>query len=390
MLLRPRYGREKPENQVAVDLSHPLGRHLVRCLLFNRTYGLNDLIDGCGPVSVASAPTGIALTAKGSAYKPTENTRLVWGPIGRAKTGTVWTGDTGPKPIANGFIAVGYTFLADLAWADIWWMNYPTNTEQLGLGLSNTTDVSVTGYLGGDYPSCGSAIYQDIPLNTRLDVALSLSSNAPKDAFKNGAFFDSIYWSGTSVTWYGNFDIGGGYTPSGAFHYAYVFDVLPDRETIQELQQAPYQLFARKISRSYSFAQVALVPLQYSYPDGDISATGWRAETGATTNLYASVDEETRNDADYIYAETSGSVCLLSLTPLVDPDVHTGHTIEYVLQGDGETNCRVTIYSGTTQIAQWTESAVPETETLYSHTLSEGEAATLADYTDPRIKFEAI
>ena len=38
----------------------------------------------------------------------------------------------------------------------------------------------------------------------------------------------------------------------------------------------------------------------YATPDADSADGGWSNEAGSQTNLYASIDETSRDDADYI------------------------------------------------------------------------------------------
>ena len=125
---------------------------------------------------------------------------------------------------------------------------------------------------------------------------------------------------------------------------------------------------------------------QYARPDADVSDGAWLPSTG--TDLYSCVDEASYDDADFIYT-TSLSACTVGLSSVLDPGIHTGHTVRYRAKGDGSADIVVTLKQGTTTIATWTETNAAQTVTAYEHTLATGEAATITDYTDLRLTFEA-
>lgn len=130
---------------------------------------------------------------------------------------------------------------------------------------------------------------------------------------------------------------------------------------------------------------------QYARPDGDITTTGIGGGS------YASINESSANDADFIYGNENTSVTYeCSLSNITDPSVNTAHTFSYRVvklnntTPDGEFNaCYVTasLYQGSTLICADTQKKLDGTWTTYSKTLSTAEADTITDYTDLRLRF---
>jgi len=129
---------------------------------------------------------------------------------------------------------------------------------------------------------------------------------------------------------------------------------------------------------------------QYSRPDGDVT----RTNIGGGT--YASIDETSASDADFVYGNENAAVTFeVSLSNPTAPSVDTGHTFRYriaKLNGtsvdvDGATvYCTVSLYQGASLIkadAQRTAAGW----TSYDLTLSEGEASGISDYNDLRLRF---
>lgn len=133
----------------------------------------------------------------------------------------------------------------------------------------------------------------------------------------------------------------------------------------------------------------------YERPSGTISAGSW-TPVGAGT-LWEAIDETTAVDSDYIVSSSSpGSpdICEVALSNVANPGVDTGHIVRYRFQKDtvgGDTiNLTVRLVEGTTVIASWTESNIGATATDAIHELTTGEASAITDYTDLRLRFEAV
>jgi hypothetical protein len=65
------------------------------------------------------------------------------------------------------------------------------------------------------------------------------------------------------------------------------------------------------------------------------------------------------------------------LSSVPDPGVDTGIVLHYQAKGDGSTDLVVRLKQGVTTVATWTETNAADTDTIYSHTLTEGEAANI-------------
>jgi hypothetical protein len=70
---------------------------------------------------------------------------------------------------------------------------------------------------------------------------------------------------------------------------------------------------------------------QLVYPSADVSDGSWTNELGSAVNLYASLDESTASDADYIQSSVnpSSDAAELALGTLSAPAVDTGHVLRY-------------------------------------------------------------
>jgi len=127
-------------------------------------------------------------------------------------------------------------------------------------------------------------------------------------------------------------------------------------------------------------------------PTSDISVGAWTTETGGTTNLYASVDEASANDADYIQSEAApaASAVQIKLATMTDPAVSYGHYVTYRIQktGSGQLNMVVRLKQGATTIASWSHTDVSAVITEYTQTLSSAETDSITDYTDLRLEIE--
>jgi hypothetical protein len=122
-------------------------------------------------------------------------------------------------------------------------------------------------------------------------------------------------------------------------------------------------------------------------PDADVTDGAWVPSTGA--DLYATLDETSADDGDFILT-ASFSTCEVSLQSGSDPSSSANHIVRYRAKGNGAVDLIVKLIQNTTVIATWTESVAAASFTDYSHTLSAGEANAITDYTDLRLRFEAV
>lgn len=130
----------------------------------------------------------------------------------------------------------------------------------------------------------------------------------------------------------------------------------------------------------------------YASPDADLSTGTW-----TVVPLYPKVDETlVANDGDFItsgVSPASPDVAELNLSDVPNPVRDDFHEVTYRVGKDsaGGDNLQITVrfMQGATEVASWVH-AVPDSLTTYVQTLTDEEAATITDYTDLRIKLEAV
>lgn len=130
--------------------------------------------------------------------------------------------------------------------------------------------------------------------------------------------------------------------------------------------------------------------VQKARPGSDISTGGWLPSSGS--DLYAMLDETSYNDSDYIYSPNNPTTetAEVKFTSVTDPGVHTGHILRFRLAAVGlDTVFDVYLMQGATQIATWQKTVTASNTVSYEETLTSGEAASITDYTDLRIKVVA-
>jgi hypothetical protein len=140
-----------------------------------------------------------------------------------------------------------------------------------------------------------------------------------------------------------------------------------------------FRRVSRPRPRRRFFYSSGLAP-QLVRPVSDVSAGAWTTESGGTSNLYASIDETSASDSDYIRSEVSPSTSAvrIRLASVSDPGVNTGHILRYRLgvDGSGSMDWTVRVFNASTEVASWTHSAV-STLTTFEQTLSTVQAAAL-------------
>lgn len=135
----------------------------------------------------------------------------------------------------------------------------------------------------------------------------------------------------------------------------------------------------------------------YARPISDVSAGSWTDQSGGTTNLYSVIDETSYSDADYVKSSdlTSGTDVLeVALTSLTDPVSSTGHIVRYRYRAQGAAAATMDLVvslrqGASTTIATWTHTDIGTSYVDAVQTLSSGEANSITDYTDLRLRFVA-
>lgn len=124
-------------------------------------------------------------------------------------------------------------------------------------------------------------------------------------------------------------------------------------------------------------------------PDADQSDGSWLNEAASNTNLFASVDESSFSDTDYIQSSSVfGDKVRLGLS---NPGVTVSAplTIRYRANKAGNASSGVIgrLFEGTTQRATWTQ-ALDGTLTTYTYTLTSPEFSSITDFNNLFVEFE--
>jgi hypothetical protein len=127
---------------------------------------------------------------------------------------------------------------------------------------------------------------------------------------------------------------------------------------------------------------LSAVSVQLLRPTSDITTGTWTPSTGAS--LFGVLDETPFDDADFITTSAS-SICEVKYSAGTDPVSSTGHIIRYRAKGTSGT-LTVSLYQGATLIATQTPTLTTSYQT-FTMTLSSGEANSITDYTDLRLRF---
>ena len=134
---------------------------------------------------------------------------------------------------------------------------------------------------------------------------------------------------------------------------------------------------------------------QYARPDSDVSDGRWLNSADNSTNLYSYIDESSVSDDDYIWVEDewgSTDICTVGLGDVTDPSSASDHKFTVRSRengGSSSVEMTVTLLQGTTVIKSvsfYPDYAFSNTTT----TLSSVEANSITDYTDLRLKIQAV
>lgn len=103
------------------------------------------------------------------------------------------------------------------------------------------------------------------------------------------------------------------------------------------------------------------MPTETIRPDADTALDGWTDQAGGTTAIYATVDESTASDSDYVQS------------PIISA---------------GQADLKVRLLEGSTQIAEWTHSNISETFTTVEQTLTSPQLAAISDFSNLFIELD--
>ena len=141
---------------------------------------------------------------------------------------------------------------------------------------------------------------------------------------------------------------------------------------------------------------------QFGRPNTDQLIDNWETHTGATTDLYTTIDEVTADDSDFVRTGfgPTNDVYVVRLSAVTDPNVSTGHTVRFrYRKSDTSANTiDLTVQlrqnytnesSQGTLIAQQILINIPATWTTGSFTLTAAEADAITDYGNLSLRFVA-
>lgn len=131
---------------------------------------------------------------------------------------------------------------------------------------------------------------------------------------------------------------------------------------------------------------------QTAHPASDITAGSW-----TTSPLWSKIDETIQDDSDFVTSSSSpasADIFEVKVGTLTDPTSSVGHMIRYRFWkdqvGGDRIDLTVRLRQGTTNIASWTHSDIDQIPTTVEQVLSAAQADAITDYTDLRLRFEAI
>lgn len=133
---------------------------------------------------------------------------------------------------------------------------------------------------------------------------------------------------------------------------------------------------------------------QFARPTADISRGSWTTQSGGTANLWASLDEETADDADFIQSSlTVNDSCEVRLSPVDAALIDRLHVLNYRArknQAAGNTRgLTVSLVQGTTIIASQSHADLTALWPTVPLLLTKEQGASITDYTDLRVRFTA-
>lgn len=122
-------------------------------------------------------------------------------------------------------------------------------------------------------------------------------------------------------------------------------------------------------------------------PSSDTTLGAWLPSAGSS--LYATLDEVSPDDADYIYTN-SVSTCKIALNAVADPLTSSGQVVSYRVWSPNSNGLTVRLMQGATEIASWTHTVLPTSPTTYQQALTAGQCDAITDYSTLAIQLESV
>jgi hypothetical protein len=135
----------------------------------------------------------------------------------------------------------------------------------------------------------------------------------------------------------------------------------------------------------------AAAPDLFLRPTATASAGSW-VTNSAGTDLHTAIDETTFNDADFIRSATdpSADTCKIQLgSGSVDTDEPVVVKYRYQCSSSVNITLVVRLVEGSTTRATWTHTTIPTTIVAASQTLSSGEVASITNWGNLFLEFQA-
>lgn len=128
------------------------------------------------------------------------------------------------------------------------------------------------------------------------------------------------------------------------------------------------------------------------FPTSDSSGGSWLNELGSGVNLFASIDEGSPLDTDYIKSSSNPSSDISSFN-LSDPTGGIQQPFEisyrYRAEGSGSINLRVRLLQGATEIASWQHNAISTDFVTTTQVLTSPQFTAITDPTNLIVEFQA-
>lgn len=173
------------------------------------------------------------------------------------------------------------------------------------------------------------------------------------------------------------------------FFITYHADVLGTKTTLTE----------KLTYNSSEIFTVEPLPVVFLRPDEDLEKGLWDDIIGGDSdgNLYDEVDEETRNDIDFISSDplefNQIDSLRLGFNGTYDPLTTDGHKIRYTYKkdasGGNEVDLTIRLYQGTNQVASWFHNNISDTFSEVTRILSFEQVSSITNYGDLNIGFNA-
>jgi len=175
---------------------------------------------------------------------------------------------------------------------------------------------------------------------------------------------------------------------NGDIDFIEVFDIPLSEGDIKYLVAHPYEEFIPDTQAPSSGGKVWV----WTYPNADVTSGLWLPITSGAS-LYSMIDETVLSDTDYIFSSTTpiNDMCEVKLSGLSDPVMSSDHVVVYRYWNEGGGSCSLTVslYQGASLITETVHDNVGTDPITSSFTLTSGQADSITDYTDLRLRFKA-